>query len=182
GSVRGALRWAGPRARAAGCSSRVSPWTYVLSPAEMIVRSVRLAMWPRGLVVDYGPPRALTLTESAPYGALVLLLVALTIWALARMPKIGFLGLWFFATLSPTSSIVPIATEVGAERRMYLPLAAVVVLGVIGLAWILERYVRLQPDSARARATRRAHVAGLVALAVVAVALSAGRVSRNPRS
>ena len=177
--VLAALIWSGPRFRSAGFSSGVSPWTYLLNQAQMIVRYVRLAMWPRGLVVDYGPPRALTLTESAPYGALVLLLVALTIWALARMPKIGFLGLWFFATLSPTSSIVPIATEVGAERRMYLPLAAVVVLGVIGLAWILERYVRLQPASEQPAATRRAHVAGLVVLVVVAIALAAGTVSRN---
>ena len=72
---------------------------------------------------------------SAPYGALVLILAGLTVWALVRRPKVGFLGLWFFTTLSPTSSIVPIATEVGAERRMYLPLAAIVVLAVVGLAW-----------------------------------------------
>ena len=39
---------------------------------------------------------------------------------LARRPHVGFLGAWCFITLAPTSSIVPIATEVGAERRMYL--------------------------------------------------------------
>ena len=38
----------------------------------------------------------------------------------------GFLGAWFWITLAPTSTIVPIATEVAAERRMYLPLAALV--------------------------------------------------------
>jgi tetratricopeptide (TPR) repeat protein len=36
-----------------------------------------------------------------------------------------------FITLAPTSSFVPIATEVGAERRMYLPLMAVAALLVI---------------------------------------------------
>ena len=36
----------------------------------------------------------------------------------------AFLGAWFFMTLAPSSSLVPIATEVGAERRMYLPLMA----------------------------------------------------------
>ena len=170
--VLAALVWSGPRFRSAGFSSGVSPWVYLLNQAQMIVRYLRLAIWPRGLAVDYGPPRALTLVDAAPYGTLVLILVALTIWALVRKPKIGFLGLWFFATLSPTSSIIPIATEVGAERRMYLPLVAVVVLAVVGLAWVLERY-------AVPTTTRRAHVAGLVALGVVAVALAAGTALRN---
>jgi protein O-mannosyl-transferase len=177
--VLAALVWSGPRFRSAGFLSGVSPWVYLLNQAQMIVRYLRLAIWPRGLVVDYGPPRALTLVDAAPYGTLVLILVALTIWALVRKPQVGFLGLWFFATLSPTSSIIPIATEVGAERRMYLPLVAVVVLGVVGLAWVLERYVRLQPDSAQEVTTRRAHVAGLVVLGVVAVALAAGTALRN---
>jgi tetratricopeptide (TPR) repeat protein len=184
--VLAALVWSGPRFRSAGFSSGVSPWVYLLNQAQMIVRYLRLAIWPRGLVVDYGAPRALTLSDAAPYGALVLILVALTIWALVRKPKIGFLGAWFFATLSPTSSIVPIATEVGAERRMYLPLAAVVALAVIGLAWLLERYARQiafgdqtsSPPELQ-RATRRAHVGGLAVLAVVVVALAAGTVLRN---
>jgi protein O-mannosyl-transferase len=177
--VLAALVWSGPRFRSAGFSSGVSPWVYLLNQAQMVVRYLRRAIWPRGLAVDYGPPRALTLVDAAPYGLLVLILVALTIWALVRKPKIGFLGLWFFATLSPTSSIIPIATEVGAERRMYLPLVAVVVLGVVGLAWVLERYVRVQPDSEQKMTARRAHVAGLVVLGVVAVALAAGTVLRN---
>jgi tetratricopeptide (TPR) repeat protein len=189
--VLAALIWSGPRFRSAGFSSGVSPWIYLLNQAQMIVRYLRLAIWPRGLVVDYGVPRALTLTDAAPHGALVLSLAALTIWALVRAPKIGFLGAWFFTTLSPTSSIVPIATEVGAERRMYLPLAAIVVLGVIGFAWVLERYARQSrpapfadptaspPELQRRRANARAHVAGLAALAVVAAALAAGTVLRN---
>jgi Flp pilus assembly protein TadD len=51
-----------------------------------------------------------------------------TIVALVRRPPIGFLAAWFFLTLAPTSSIMPISTEVGAERRMYLPLMAIVAL------------------------------------------------------
>jgi tetratricopeptide (TPR) repeat protein len=139
----------------------------------MIVRYLRLAIWPRGLVVDYGVPRALTVSDVAPHAALLVMLAALTIWALVYKPKVGFLGLWFFTTLSPTSSIVPIATEVGAERRMYLPLAAIVVLAVVGVAWVLERWGQTQ------RTTRRAHGVGLAALAVVVLALAAGTMSRN---
>ena len=36
-------------------------------------------------------------------------------------------------TLAPSSSLVPIATEVGAERRMYLPLMALTTAAVVGL-------------------------------------------------
>jgi tetratricopeptide (TPR) repeat protein len=177
--VLAALIWSGPRFRSAGFSSGVSPWTYLLNQTQMIVRYLRLSIWPRGLVIDYGTPRAMTLTEAAPYGAVVLVLVALTVWALARKPALGFLGFFFFTTLSPTSSMVPIATEVGAERRMYLPLAAVVTLAVISLAWLMERFVRMQPEQAREAATRRAHAVGLAALAAVALALAAGTVLRN---
>jgi tetratricopeptide (TPR) repeat protein len=64
---------------------------------------------------------------------MVVALIAATAAALRYAPMIGFLGAWFFLTLAPTSSIVPIATEVGAERRMYLPLAGLVVLGVLAI-------------------------------------------------
>ena len=90
----------------------------------MIVRYLRLAIVPRGLVLDYGEPLPLTLSGVAPYAAAVTALLAATIIALVRRPVVGFLGAWFFLTLAPTSSIVPISTEVGSERRMYLPLMA----------------------------------------------------------
>jgi tetratricopeptide (TPR) repeat protein len=49
----------------------------------------------------------------------------------------AFPGAWFFLTLAPSSSVLPIVTEIAAEHRMYLPLGAViavVVLGVYGAA------------------------------------------------
>jgi tetratricopeptide (TPR) repeat protein len=62
----------------------------------------------------------------------VIALFAVTVWALVRKPTLGFLGVWFFVILSPTSSFVPIA-DVAAEHRMYLSLAAVVVLVVLAI-------------------------------------------------
>ena len=60
----------------------------------------------------------------------------------------------FFLTLAPTSSVVPIASEVGAERRMYLPLAALVVLA--GFArWLgLDRLRARWPARSRTLPTR----------------------------
>ena len=51
--------------------------------------------------------------------------------ALVRRPAIGFLGVFFFAILAPTS-LVPGTRQTLAEHRMYLALAPVVVLLVLG--------------------------------------------------
>jgi tetratricopeptide (TPR) repeat protein len=68
--------------------------------------------------------------------------------ALFRWPSIGFLGVAFFAILSPTSSFVPIK-ELAFEYRMYLPLAPVIILVVFavhhGFDWLLARWFRREP-------------------------------------
>jgi len=148
-----ALVLSGPRFRSAGFSSGVSPWTYLLNQTEMIVRYLTVAVWPRGLVLDYGVPRALNLADVLPAAVFIvaLLAVALALWR--RHRALAFLAAWFFVTLAPTSSIVPVATEAGAERRMYLPLAAIVVLAVAAVARMLGALVhdprrRLQMSAA----------------------------------
>ena len=82
------------------------------------------------------PPQPLTLLDVWPYAVLLGILLIATVLALKQWPLVGFVGAWVFITLAPTSSIVPIATEVGAERRMYLPLAAIVTLAVTG-TWLI---------------------------------------------
>ena len=58
----------------------------------------------------------------------------LVAWRIPRWRWFGFLGAWFFLLLAPSSSIVPIRTEIAAERRVYLALAAVVTLVVIAVS------------------------------------------------
>jgi len=129
------LLWSSPRSDSAGFTgASVSPWTYLLDQSVMIVRYLRLAFWPRGLVLDYGEPAHVTFGEVAPYVLAVAVLLAGTVVALVRNSAVGFLGAWFFLTLAPTSSIMPISTEVGAERRMYLPLMAIVTLACAPVA------------------------------------------------
>lgn len=123
----------GPRANSAGFSTNVSVWTYLLNQAGMIVRYLRLAFWPSGLVVNYGPPVTLLLRDVLPQALLVVSLLIASLALSWRRPLLGFLGIWVFLTLAPTSSILPIATEVGAERRMYVPLMASVAAAVGGL-------------------------------------------------
>jgi tetratricopeptide (TPR) repeat protein len=116
-----------------GFDRQISRWSYLLNQAPMIARYLRLSIWPSRLVLDYGLPRSLSLADVRASASLVLVLMALTLVTLVRRPRWGFWGLWFFVTLAPSSGIVPIPTEVGAERRMYLPLVAVIVVSVKGL-------------------------------------------------
>jgi protein O-mannosyl-transferase len=89
-------------------------------------------------VSNYGWPAPLTLADVLPQAAIVCALLAATLAATFRWPAVGFAGCWFFLTLAPTSSVVPIATEVGAERRMYLPLVALIALAVVGGAAVWD--------------------------------------------
>ena len=130
---------AGPRAGVAGFSSGVSPWTYLMNQAVIITGYLRLTVWPDALVIFYGWPEALTAADVVPYLVFIAALIALTAIGLWRRPALGFLGAWFFLTLAPASSIVPVATEVGAERRMYLPLMALAVLAVIAVDYVWKR-------------------------------------------
>jgi tetratricopeptide (TPR) repeat protein len=134
-----ALIVSGPRSHSAGFTSGVTPWTYLLNQPAMILQYVKLAFWPHGFVLDYGLPRAVAVQDVWPYAVVVLACLVATGVAWFKRPTLAFLGTWFFVTLAPSSSLIPIATEVGAERRMYLPLMAIVVGVVTGGAVLMTR-------------------------------------------
>jgi tetratricopeptide (TPR) repeat protein len=162
----GAIIWRWPRSTVGGAA--VGPWTYLLNQAQMIARYLGLTIWPQSLVIDYGLPRSLTMRDVMGEGALIIALAAATMVALRRWPAAGFLGAMFFLTLAPTSSIVPITSEVGAERRMYLPLAALVVLVVTLAGVFVERARRRSPGHARS-VMRTAIVLSAAVIATLAI-------------
>ncbi len=166
--VLAALVWNAPRSTV-GSTLTVGPWLYLLNQMQMIGRYLRLSIWPGALVLDYGLPRPLGVGDVLPAAAVVLSLVAGTGLALARWPRVGFLAAVFFLTLAPTSSVIPILSEVGAERRMYLPLAALVTLVVVGGRYALNRR--------RSTATIPFAAAGITALAIAALGIRT--VARN---
>jgi tetratricopeptide (TPR) repeat protein len=94
---------------------------------------------PHPLVLDYFEWPIGSGEWLAPWVAGATLLGAGTVWLFLKKPALGFLGVWFFVILAPTSSVVPIVSEVAAERRMYLPLAAVVTAVVMGAWWLLQQ-------------------------------------------
>lgn len=172
------LSWPSPRGGSAGFSSDVGSWTYLLNQTVMITQYLHHFVWPRSLVVNYGWPLPLALGDVLPYACLILFLLLLTVAALIRWPKLGYLGAWVFITLAPTSSIVPITTEVGAERRMYLPLVGLVLLAVFAGSALWDLVARTWPERAAMLVARRP-VGGAFILAVLSAALAAATMARN---
>lgn len=156
----------GPRSGSAGFGAGVDVWTYLMNQSVMVVRYLRLAAWPSSLVINYGPPQPLTLMQVLPQALAVVGLVVLSLFALIRKPRLGFLGAFVFVTLAPTSSVIPIVTEAGAERRMYLPLMALIALAVLGASRLVITPRRFLP-------------AGGVLLAVATIGLAAATQFRH---
>jgi protein O-mannosyl-transferase len=161
-----AFVWQQPRSTA-GLSSAVSPWVYALNQTQMIVRYLWLAVWPGPLVLDYGLPRAISFRDVIPETLAVLSLLIAAGVASVKWPQIGWLATTFLITLAPTSSVIPIASEVGAERRMYLPCAALAVLVVVSGRLLIDRSAD-GPHGSRLRG-------GVVALTVLALIACAVR-------
>ncbi len=111
-----------------------------LTQFEAVTRYIGLTFWPHPQVFDYGlippPPLGVALLWAIP----VLSLAAATVVALWRWPVAGFLGMWFFVILAPTSAL-PATLQIIVEHRMYLPLAAVLALVFGAVAtWIGPRW------------------------------------------
>lgn len=129
-------------------------WSYLRTQTAVIAHYLRLTIIPAPLVFMYDWPPVATWTSVAPQVLLLLALGVATVMATVRRHPLGFAGVWFFLILAPSSSVLPIVTEVAAEHRMYLPLAAVIA------AVVTTMFLRL-PQSA-------------VLIAVVAITATSG--------
>ena len=109
-----------------------SSWDYLLTQCRALVHYLRLCFWPQPLVFDYGWELVRDPLQVLPQALLLTALAGATVWATVRRSAWALPGAWFFAILAPSSSIVPVASQTMAEHRMYLPLAAVLGVAVIG--------------------------------------------------
>lgn len=160
-----------PRSRSAGFHLGVSAMTWWLTQAKVLVIYLRLAFWPWPLSIHYHISYVTSVAEALPSLMLVGLLGVGTFAALWRGWAVGFLGACFFAILAPTS-IIPIISEVAAERRMYLPLAVIVVLVVVGGCWLLAK-LPSRADAGRPTILRRWSAAVMIVFVALAVVLAA---------
>jgi len=144
-------------------------WSYLVTQTAIITQYLRLSLVPEPLVFDYGWQPASWLSV-APQAALLVAIAAATTWLVIKRRAAGFLGAWLLLILGPSSSVIPIASEVAAEHRMYLPLAAVLVFVVGGLAHLFR---------ARGLPPRIATAAGLIAVLGTATTFAAMTRDRN---
>ena len=131
--------WTRPHGDTIGFGLGVDSWTYLLNQSEMILIYMKLVLWPYPLVLDYGLPRALGLADVWWQAGLVLAVVILSGVGIYRRWPWAFVGIFVLLVLAPTSSFVPLVNEVGAERRMYLPLAVLATGLVVLIASIGRR-------------------------------------------
>lgn len=123
----------GGRAGTAGFGSGLAWPDYFMAQMEAVPHYLRLAIWPSPLVGDYGRVLSVSTLWEAIGSCVVASVVIGTCILLVRRPAAGFLGAWLLVILAPSSSVVPVSTEIIAEHRMYLPLAGLVVLGAVWL-------------------------------------------------
>jgi tetratricopeptide (TPR) repeat protein len=143
------LNLGSPHSDAAGFGQDVSLLAWWYTQAKVFLMYLRLAALPWPILIHYDVDY-LTIGTAWPYLALIAVLGITALVLLWQNRPAGFLLACVFMILSPTS-IVPIITEVAAERRMYLPLAAFVALAVLGIVFfeqVLRRRFGLEKDSA----------------------------------
>lgn len=119
------------RGNTAGLNLSISSFDYFKTQCFAILEYLRLTCWPHPLVLDYGT-RISTSPSVFILSALVLSGMAIaSLFAAFRGSAYGFLGVWFFAVLAPTSSFVPVVTQTMATHRMYLALAPVLTAALL---------------------------------------------------
>jgi Flp pilus assembly protein TadD len=138
-----------PRAVSAGFDLNVPAYVWWLTQTKVLFTYLKLTFWPWPLAIHYEMPYLTTLGDAWLWLVPTVLLaigIAVLSW---RRYSVGFVGAWVFLILSPTL-VVPIVTEVAAERRMYLPMAALVTLLVVGI-YVLTQQTASRLDSASNR-------------------------------
>jgi tetratricopeptide (TPR) repeat protein len=149
----------------------ISSWEYLRSQPAVLLRYARVILWPDLLVLDYGWQ-----VETSPWriyglGLIVLIALLVSVLAMARGSRLGFLGFTVFLLLAPTSSFVPII-DLAFEHRVYLSLAPLAVLFVLGLHALACRWT----DDAL---QQRALVAGIVVALAVPLSVRTALRSRD---
>ena len=171
-----------PRSSTVGVNADVTVAQYALNQLVVVVEYLKLTVWPSRLLVDYGRPWQASWLEVVPCAVVVASLLALIGISYRRLPVVGFLGVAATLLLAPTSSFLPINTEVGAERRMYLPLAAVSVLCVMGVCVAVERSYRWLTTKRLSSVEQARWMIPVVScglLSLIALPLAARTVTRN---
>lgn len=140
-----ALMLHSPHSDSAGFGLGVPAYEWWLTQTKVFFMYMKLMVWPWPLLIHYEFPYLTSISTAWPYVAALIGVGVTTLVLLVRNRPLGYLGTWVFAILSPTF-VVPVVTEMAAERRMYLALLAFCVLFVVGgYELVLKMLRRQQP-------------------------------------
>jgi tetratricopeptide (TPR) repeat protein len=112
---------------------------YLLTQFNVLVTYLRLFLFPAGLNLDYDYPVAqafLGIPTLASF-SILLLLIIMGILTFPRHRLMSFGIFWFFLTLLPESSIIPITDPI-FEHRLYLPLVGCSIFGTVLVCYLLR--------------------------------------------
>jgi tetratricopeptide (TPR) repeat protein len=119
--------------------SGISPGHYLLTQLRVIVTYIRLVFIPISQNLDYDYPVIKSLFQAPVILSLSFLILILfaTFKLLKKYKLISFGIFWFFITLLPESSVIPIK-DVIFEHRLYLPMAGFSIFFVSGLYYLFR--------------------------------------------
>ncbi len=102
-----------------------------MTQAEVVLLYARLVVWPWPLSIHYAPAYLRTLGAAWPWVSATAILAAGALALVWRRDAARFVAAAVVLTLAPTL-VVPLPKMMAAERRMYLPLAGLVALAIVG--------------------------------------------------
>ena len=120
-------------------ASGISPWQYLITQFRVMVTYIRLLFIPVNQNLDYDYCISKSLLELPVLSSLVILasISTLAFKASSKYKLISFGIFWFFLTLLPESSVIPIK-DVIYEHRLYLPMVGFSFFLVSGIYHIFE--------------------------------------------
>lgn len=144
----------------------VTRWTYLISQPAVILHYLRLSVLPTGQCLDYAWPPAESLRDTWLPFAIVSAMVLVWLATLLKFPRTGFVAAWFLVNLAPRSSLIP-RLDLAVEHRLYLPLAALVIVAVLAGSVLQERLARRYSLLATHRLWQHAPAVVVVLIAVL---------------
>lgn len=157
----------GPRTPLAGFHLNIPAHVWWYTQAEVFVLFLKLTFWPWPLVIHYEIPYLETMSAAWPWVLAVLAYCLATLILVWRRTAAGFVGAWFVAVLSPTL-LIPLPGETMAERRMYVPLASMLPLLIVGCYALLQRLeLKYGSQASRSRLAFSTTITAAVAVTII---------------
>ncbi len=119
-------------------------WANVITQWNVLIEYLKIIIWPSlaSLNIDHDFPVSLNLFDHKAWlsGLILFCIIAFAVAARNRRPLLSFSIGWFFITLIPESTIIPIS-EVMVEYRLYLPAFGWVLALVLFVKFCTEKFL-----------------------------------------